>query len=165
MEESKTCCFTGHRPEYFPWNGDISDPRHKELLYRIEKSVDLAIEQGARRFLCGNALGVDTWAAQVVLKKKERDSDIVLEIAKPFKTHNDKYKECVEVCRRADFVNIIGSEKTHVKSLFERNRYMVDNSEIIIAVYDAAPKGGTKWTYDYAKNKGIEIIQVLWRDI
>lgn len=165
MADGKVCCFTGHRPEYFPWKGDPNDPRHAKLLKRIERAVDLALKRGAKKFICGNALGVDTWAAKIILKKKERNPDIILEIAKPFSKHNDNHKECAEVCAQADFVRVVSAGKNPKAAFFERDRYMADNSDIIIAVYDGAPKGGTKWTFEYAQKKGLEIIQVLWKDI
>ena len=39
----------------------------------------------------------------------------------------------------------------------KRNKYMVDNSDLIIAVFNGN-SGGTKQTNDYAKSKNIEII-------
>lgn len=165
MDVEKTCCFTGHRPGYFPWDGDPLDKRQAELLKRIDEAIDTAIELGARKFISGNALGVDTWAAQLVLAKKRTNPEITLEIAKPFKNHNENCAQCVEVCEKADFVHIVSDANKKKYAFFERNKYMVDNSDIIIAVYDCATGGGTKWTFEYAKEKGLEIIQVLWRDI
>lgn len=165
MKNEKVCCFTGHRPDYFPWKGDVLDTRQAELLTRIDGAIDTALEKGARRFICGNALGVDTWAAQLVLEKKKENPEIVLEIAKPFYKHNDIYKECAEVCAKADYVNVVSDNKNHRTAFFDRNRYMVDNSDILIAVCDGAQKGGTKWTFEYAKERGIDVIQVLWQDI
>lgn len=166
MKDYKACCFTGHRPDSFPWKGDKDDPKQKELLFRIERAVDLALERGAKKFICGNAAGVDTWAAQIVLEKKKSNSDIVLEIAKPFASHNDFIPECADVCSKADNVHIVSDKKKgYPAAMFARNKYMVDNSSIIIAVYDGANKGGTKRTFEYAHKKGLEIIQVLWKDI
>lgn len=165
MPAEKTCCFTGHRPAYFPWNGDPTDKRHAELLKRIDEAINTAIEMGAKKFICGNAQGVDTWAAQIVLAKKSQNPQIILEIAKPFENHNDFDRQCAEVCQKADIVNVVSNEKSIKASFFVRNKYMVDNSDIIIAVYDGSKGGGTKWTFDYAVEKGLETIQVLWRDI
>ena len=39
----------------------------------------------------------------------------------------------------------------------ERNRFMVDNSSLMIALYGGIP-GGTKSTIDYARKKGLEIV-------
>ena len=40
--------------------------------------------------------------------------------------------------------------------MMRRNRYMVDRSARIIAVYDGVPKGGTAQTLTYAMSKGLK---------
>lgn len=41
--------------------------------------------------------------------------------------------------------------------MLRRNRYMVDRSSLLIAVYDGTPKGGTMNTLAYCRAKGLEI--------
>jgi len=36
--------------------------------------------------------------------------------------------------------------------MFERNRYLVNNAEHLLAVYDDSPNGGTAYTVNFAKN-------------
>ena len=40
--------------------------------------------------------------------------------------------------------------------MMRRNRYMVDRSARVIAVYDGIPKGGTAQTLAYALRRGLE---------
>lgn len=161
------CCFTGHRPKSFPWKKDPKDPQHAELLNRIEKAVDEVLDQGIKRFIAGNALGVDTWAAEIVLKKKEQDPSIVLEIAVPFSGHNSDIAKIQEIQRKADLVHVVSSKRGMAAAYYERNRYMVDSSEAIIAVYDASvsPGGGTANTFADAKKKKLQVFQVKWADL
>ena len=42
--------------------------------------------------------------------------------------------------------------------MHERNRFMADNSDVLIAVYDGSEKGGTAYTVNYAKKKGLDVI-------
>lgn len=65
-------CFTGHRPEAFPWGADKDDPRCKILFNRLEDAIDDLIAKGCTHFIAGNALGIDTWASQIVLEKKRQ---------------------------------------------------------------------------------------------
>lgn len=65
-----TCCFTGHR--HFPWGDDTESPHWKDLLAGLENAIDWALVEGVTHFICGNAVGVDTWAAEMVLQKKKR---------------------------------------------------------------------------------------------
>ena len=60
----KKCCFTGHRPHYFPWQGQSSDPRQGKLLSALDQAVAQAVAQGYDYFIFGGASGADMWAAQ-----------------------------------------------------------------------------------------------------
>ncbi len=46
--------------------------------------------------------------------------------------------------------------------MLKRNRYIVDKSELVIAVFNGIQKGGTWYTINYAhkENKHIEIIEL-----
>ena len=48
----------------------------------------------------------------------------------------------------------------------ERNRYLVDRAQTLLAVYDGAPGGGTEYTVRYAQSRDRRIIlvrpQELW---
>lgn len=59
----------------------------------------------------------------------------------------------------------IGNHKVMIM-LKMRDRYMVDNSGRIIAVYDERSnlKSGTYRTLSYAKERDIEIKQIHWMD-
>ena len=39
-------CFTGHRPEAFPWGEDKNDPRCQILFRRLEDAIDDLIAKG-----------------------------------------------------------------------------------------------------------------------
>ena len=165
--KEKVCCFTGHRPDAFPWKDDEKDPRFHVLTERMEAAVDTALRSGAVKFIFGNALGVDTWAAQIVLKKRKENPAIQLEIALPFFGHNSDSAACRKVQKEANLVHVVSTEKSRTAAFFQRNKYMVDNSDIIIAVYDdqKSKRSGTQKTLEMAKKKGLEIIQVPWGDI
>lgn len=53
---------------------------------------------------------------------------------------------------RCIYDNYIGTE-----CMLEWNRFMVDNSSLMIALFSGIA-GGTKSTIDYARNKGLKII-------
>lgn len=137
-----TCCFTGHR--HFPWGDDTESPHHKDLLAGLENAVDWALVEGVTHFICGNAAGVDTWAAEMVLQKKKAHPEIFLEIALPFAGHNADEPACQLVQRQADLVHVVGKSKYRKAAFSERNRYMVDHSDFLIAVYmESHPRSGT----------------------
>ena len=77
IDINKACCFTGHRPE--KCKGTEADIR-KQLNEEIRK----AINDGFSFFITGMAPGVDTWAAEEVLKIKAEMTGIELICAVPF---------------------------------------------------------------------------------
>ena len=163
----KVCCVTGHRPDAFPWKDDTEDRRFHILRKRIEQEVDTALFLGAGRFICGNALGVDVWTAQIILEKRNTNPDIYLEIALPFSLHNSTFQSCLNIQKQSDWTHVVTTEKCRRAAFFQRDKYMVDNSDMIIAVFDnqTSRKGGTQRTFEMAREKGLEIIQVPWGDI
>lgn len=164
----KICCFTGHRPKFFPWHNDLNDKSAKRLLFELRKEVLSAIVDGFDTFMCGGALGVDTWAAQIVLFVKESYSHIKLVIALPFDGYNSFVtdNDYVNTIHSADEVVIVGNETGKV-GLAKRDEYMIDSSERIIAVYDKRTgiRSGTYRALQYAKQKEIEIKQIKWMDV
>ena len=152
-----TCCFTGHR--HFPWDGQHAQPRQADLLRRLEEAIDSVLSQGATHFICGNAVGVDTWAAEMVLQKKKAHPEIFLEIALPFAGHNADEPACQLVQRQADLVHVVGKSKYRKSAFSKRNRYMVDHSDVCLS-YLVYPKGGTKYTVTYCQEKGIPVMNL-----
>ena len=65
------CCFSGRRPE------KLNVPE-EEVKQWLEQQIDQAIADGYLTFISGCAMGVDIWAGQIVLKRKEQNPDIHL---------------------------------------------------------------------------------------
>ncbi len=162
----KNCCCTGHRPKGFPFKYGIDKQKHQSYLQELEQKIKLAItEYGITNFISGMALGVDMDFAEIVLKLRN-DYSITLECAIPCPDQtlkwNDKDKMRYDgILKRADSVNLISKRYTH-ECMLKRNRYMVDKSELVIAVFNGIEKGGTWYTINYAKskNKIIELIDL-----
>ncbi len=162
----KTCCCTGHRPKGFPFKYGIDKRKHKAYLKMLEQKIKLAItEYGITNFISGMAIGVDLDFAETVLKLRDKYS-VTLECAIPCPNQtlkwNDKDKLRYEsILECADEVNLI-SEKYTPECMLKRNRYMVDKSELVIAVFNGKEQGGTRYTINYAKNKNktIELIDL-----
>ena len=172
MEIETTCCFTGHRPKAFPWGLDTDDPRYSVLIGRLAVAIKIAIREGATHFITGNAVGVDLWAGELVLLEKKLNPLLTLEIAVPFHGHNASIggtdgKRIQAVHAGADIVHIVSSSRSRKLAFCERDRYMVDHSAMLIAVYDerSGRAGGTQRTLHYARERRLQIIQIPWMDI
>ena len=151
-------CFTGHRPEKLT----ISESDAKAWLY---EAIQSAIADGHTTFISGMARGVDIWAAEVVLSIRDNVQadayrNIKLICASPYEGFERSWSENWQMRYRhimdsCDLKKFICSH--YSKSCFQiRNKWMVDHSHIVIAVYNGE-KGGTKNTIDYAEKQGLEV--------
>lgn len=140
------CCFTGHRPEKL----NISEAEVKKLLFN---AVEDAIEQGYTTFITGLAKGFDTWAGETVCELSKSHPAVKLVCALPYP---DFAKNAPHLVEKAALVHTV-SEKYSVFSYQKRNKWMVDNSSLVIALFNGS-KGGTENTLNYAKEKGAEIV-------
>ena len=165
MEREKTCCFTGHRPDKLPWGEAEDDPRCLELKWQLDAALELAYQEGCRHFISGMARGADFYFAEAVLTMRERHSDVTLECARPCETQShawsqkdqERYDSILDRCNYETLVQ----HRYKRGCMMRRNRYMVNRSNRVLAVYDGVPEGGTSKTLDYALKQGLKI-DVLW---
>lgn len=156
------CCFTGHRPAKLAWGYDESNTACKKLKKELAFWITKLIEFGVTDFYTGMAMGVDIWAAEIILnlKKEYQNREIKLIAVIPFEGQQSKWtdewkKRYSDILKAADSKIVLQQQYTR-GCLHARNRYMVDNSSFIIAVFNGE-EGGTKYTIDYAKKKGLRI--------
>ena len=160
MEEKTTCCFTGHRPDKLPWGTREEDPRCVALKGRISAALEEEYAAGVRHFISGMARGADLYFAEAVLELRERHPDVTLECARPCESQADRWpagerERYQGILERCDYETLVQHHYDRF-CMMRRNRYMVDRSARIIAVYDGVPRGGTAQTLAYALRCGLE---------
>ena len=162
----KICCCTGHRPKGFPFQYSIDKEKHKAYLTTLEERIKIAIsEYGITNFISGMAIGTDLDFAETVLKLR-KEYPITLECAIPCPNQTLKWNSTDKlryeyILEHTDNVSLI-SERYTPECLLKRNRYMVDKSKLVIAVFNGIEQGGTWYTIKYAKykNKQMDIIDL-----
>ena len=153
-----TCCFTGHRKTDSRSVSYDDTPASKPGLAEALRSCaeELYEKHGVRTFITGMALGTDLLAAQVVLEMIEKSPDIKLIGAIPCADQSARWTEAAR--RRYDAVrkkldNSCVFQDTYSRDCMDkRNRFMVDNAEYVIAVWNGS-KGGTFQTIKYARKQ------------
>ena len=63
--------FTGHRPARFSFGYDENNDTYINLKAVISEWIEAFISIGIKTFYSGFALGVDIWAAEIVLEMKK----------------------------------------------------------------------------------------------
>ena len=148
LEREITCCFTGHRPDKLPWGDWENAPACQDLKRRLNQAVESAYAHGYRHFICGMARGADFYFAAA------------LEAARPCETQSNSWPEgdrrrYQAILDQCDLETLVQHHYDR-GCMMRRNRYMVDRSSRIIAVYDGVPKGGTAQTLAYAMRRGLK---------
>lgn len=158
------CMFTGHRPHNLPFCYDEKDYRCIGLKKLLKKSIVKKIRnENVDKFLTGMALGVDCFAAEIVLELTEEYPQISLTAVLPcanqtrfwkrndIKRYNMILKKCSDV--------VLLQRKYSDDCMNKRNMYMVEHSDCVIAVWNGG-KGGTYNTVRYAlfKNLSVRVI-------
>lgn len=164
-DKIKTCCFTGHRPKALPWRHDENDLRCVSFKSKVKFTVEnLIVGDGYNRFISGMAMGADMICAEIVLSLKALYPYIKLECAVPNYAFTESWqpdhvRKYSGILTRADEIKFVSDSRIYSKrDLMKRNIYMIDSSELLIAVYIDGESGGTKNTIDYAKYKNKKII-------
>lgn len=160
------CCCTGHRPKGFPFPyGDDSaaDRAYRQALR--QSAVDAFTSCGVTHFISGMAMGVDMDFADIVLQlRDEYIYPVILECALPCMDQTAQWQardraRYDAIVQRADIVTYTGDAYT-ADCLLRRNRYMVDKSDLVIAVYNGMRRGGTWYTIGYAQKRRVPIVMI-----
>ena len=158
-----TCSFTGHRSAKLPWKYNENDPRCRELKQRLFDTEEAVWSAGFEHFICGMAEGCDLYFCEAVIALRQEHPGITLEAAVPFegqadkwpKAQRERYQQLICECDSVVLIQKVFSPGCMMK----RNRYMVDNSQLLIACYDGR-SGGTLNTLRYALGKDIQILHL-----
>lgn len=161
-----SCSFTGHRPTRFVFKYDETHSACIELKKVLAHQIERLYKRGVRKFYTGCAMGVDMWAGEAVLSLKNQYSDIELFCAVPFRGQAEKWEQKQQrrynkLLKSSDKVFILSEEYT-TECYFNRNRFLVDNADVLLAVYDmdAKKRSGTGYTVNYAAKIGKPILLI-----
>ena len=163
MEREKTCCFTGHRADKLPWRDNDRDDKCLRLKAAIADVLAGLYAAGYRHFICGMAHGADIYFGEAVVALRDEHPDVTLEAAIPHAGQEERWparwkRRYFRLAEECDKLTVLRQSYTP-DCMMERNRYMVDASALLVAVYNGAA-GGTRNTIVYAMRQGLEIIEI-----
>lgn len=148
---------TGHRPNKLGNDYNLTSP----LIMAIKaKILDIITPYGKPTLISGMALGIDTLFAQIAIEQ-----DMPLIAAIPFVGQQSAWPISSQLRWQKIIdtpgvqIKIITSGGYSAQKMQIRNEWMVDNSDILIAVWDGT-SGGTKNCVMYAKSKDKFIIHI-----
>ena len=152
----KKCCFTGYRPQKLAYLKEETGREYQKLYAALTEQIKEALGRGYDYFISGFAEGVDLMAAEIVIALKRDGYEISLEAAMPAMNQTDGWEDLSRgiyymLLDQAD--RRVCEDRTMTRySCLRRDEYMVDQSDLVIAVFDGK-KGGTDYTVNYARKK------------
>lgn len=133
----KTCCVTGHK--------DIPVRQMEAVKADLRREIGKAVADGYTGFMTGFINGVEQCFAEIVAEMKKEHPKLRLIAVLPYQKRLDtlqagkRTKALLNACSE-----IIVIQENYEPSVYaRRNRYIVNQSDRVIAVYDGREKGGT----------------------
>lgn len=128
---------------------------------KLKNTLENLTKIGYDTFLVGMALGFDTLCFQVLEEIRERTPLKIIACipcdSQPVKFNDEQKKEYNRMLVAAD-ERVYVSHAYDDKCMMRRNKYLVDNSSVIVS-YLRRNYGGTFFTVNYAKKQKIKIIE------
>jgi uncharacterized phage-like protein YoqJ len=146
---------TGHRPNKLG-GYKVPNPTYIRVCRKIEQNFK---QLNPEKIISGMALGVDQWAAYIAIKMR-----IPFVAAVPFEGQEIAWPSGSQelyhkVLAKASEIVIVSSGGYKSSKLQTRNKWIVDYSDKLLAVWDGT-EGGTGNCISYAKSVKREIIYI-----
>lgn len=143
------CAFTGHREMDKNFDGEL-----------FERALEGLISMGCNVFYDGMARGFDLYAAKKIIDLK-KNHNLKLVACIPYGGQIDSMREddrraYESILKDCDDIKVL-SANYYPGCMYARNRYMVDNADIVFAHFKGG-KGGTYYTVSYAKKSGRQLV-------
>lgn len=140
----KSTFFTGHR-------------NYTNLEAGINSLIDFAIFRNINHFYVGMALGTDLTAAKILSDRYLRWTAVI-----PFPEQTERWNQAEKMLYEQLLPHSLERvtlypEYQH-KAYHVRNQYMIERSELCLAVYDGRQSGGTASVVRKVENLGKDLI-------
>lgn len=150
---------TGHRPPKLNLGYDDAD---RDLLNRfvLQELKKAMLAYDVAKVISGGAQGYDQSLALSAIAL-----NIPLVVAIPFKSQHARWpayaqKRYLDILDQAEVVDIGGGEYANFKFIL-RDYWMVDNSDLLLALFDEQEKSsGTGATVKYARKTGKPVVNI-----
>jgi len=154
---------TGHRPLRLALRHDQQPTLDRFALHTLAESF---VSSPRVKVITGMAQGWDQAIARAAA-----GMSIPYIAAIPFEGFEEEWPEDAQSEYRALLagaaeVKLVSTGKYHPKKMSARNRWIVDNSTALLALWDGYDNGGTAHCVRYARERGVRVRNVWldWRD-
>ena len=168
----KACAFAGYRHDLFDFPDDDGNTRFQALQKVIRRQIIALFYEGYDFFISGMSTGAGMWCAEDVLWLQQSFPSLKLICAIPFfgqevmwrGWYQKEYNHILSYSYKQVVISPSIEASADINQYYlARNRWMVDHSDRLIAIYsdDTAPaRSGSRMTVQYARRKGCKIIYI-----
>lgn len=146
--------FTGHRPDKLG-GYKLPNPTYIKICQKLDKALR---ELKPSKALSGMALGIDQWAANVCVKLEIPFVAVIPFVGQEKMWPADSQRIYNNLLTKAAEKVIVSEGGYSAAKMQIRNQYLVDNCDLLIAVYNGDKTGGTANCINYAKEIGKKIL-------
>lgn len=145
----KSCCVTSPR--------EIPKEKSEYVKQSLHHEMEQAIADGFTGFLSSMLNSVDLDFAAIVAGKKKLYPELFLEAVIPYsdrmKSKDKRFQKLMQQCSNTKLI----SQERDRDCYFATNRYLLENSERVIAISDGNPKSNTAQLIRMATAKGLDL--------
>ena len=154
---------------------DEKNPGIRFIKKALENRFRALLDEGLEWVILSGQLGVETWAAEVVLEMKEEFPELKYAVLTPFldqekrwnETKQENYRMLIE---QADFHRNLTSKPYEAPWQFiEKNKFFLRNSDGILIVYDEETDGSPKFIKKeaerYAEKSDYQVLTISGDDL
>lgn len=155
IDRKRTVCFTGHRK--------IPAEDIKSIEKQLDRIIKKLYRKGVIFYGAGGSYEFDMLAEKAVIRARNRHNEIKLILVLPCKNQEKYWTEdnktaFAEIKNQADKI-VYTSEIYSKDCMHKRNRHLVNFSGYCVA-YLSKNIGGTAYTVNYARQNGLEIVNL-----
>jgi len=171
VKQLKTCCFIGDCLNNQLLKFEEHNPYYLELKAKVkEQTINLIEDLAVIHFISGMDIGVEQYAAEIVLDLKKIYPKITLEGVLPFETQASKWSEFqrdkyYSIMKRSDKETLFQYHYTD-DCIKKHNQYIINKSKFVILVCNGVTNRVGK-LISYAKSIGrvVFIVDMVTLDI
>lgn len=156
----KTCMLTGHYSKNLPFPLNENNKSYEELKRHLDFLIREKIRNGITHFIAGMTFGTVYYAIEIVLYLRDEYPNITLDLILPHayqsrKFSNNQLSKYDKVLNQCDNILVL-QDTVNPYCIQKLNQYLVEHSDIAIAIWDGTNKGISK-IVKYALSKKLPI--------
>lgn len=163
MDRKICCAMIGHSPMRFRFGWDEDDDECIRLKLMLLQIIQDLRNNNVTQFMTACDPGVGLWCAEIVNILRDGDNAMNLYCILPHEGQSTKWapylrERYFEMIEKCTYITAVSTHKTSTSQL-DAYKYIIDESDIILAVYDPSSARGDDM------DKAMDYVQAIKRPV